>query len=89
MAYSSDGLNRIGGDSNRSLWMYVTTDAIAAVNTRNYFQSSINMIKVGDVMITVTSTGGTVVCGHTYFTENDGTNIDCVDGVAITNTDSD
>tara|TARA_R110000796_G_scaffold42686_1_gene105288 strand:+ start:355 stop:624 length:270 start_codon:yes stop_codon:yes gene_type:complete len=89
MAYSASGLNRIGGDSNRSLWMYVTADAIAAVNTRDYFLSAINMIKVGDVMITVTSTGGTVVCGHTYFTENDGTNIDCVDGVAITASDGD
>ncbi len=33
MAYSASGLARIGGDSNGSLWMYTSADAIATVNT--------------------------------------------------------
>lgn len=89
MAYSETGLSRIGGDSNQNLWLYTTEDASTVVDTRNYFQPSINMIKKLDVMILVSATGGTPVVSHTYFTENDGTNIDCVNGVAITNTDGD
>ena len=89
MAYAAAGLTRIGGDSNQNLWLYTTTDASTVVDTRDYFLGAINMIKKLDVMILVSATGGTPVVSHTYFTENDGTNIDCVNGVAITNTDGD
>ena len=46
MAYAASGLTRLGGDSNGSLWRYTTTDAIATVNTANYFNDAANMLAV-------------------------------------------
>ena len=51
MAYAASGLARIGGDSNGSLWMYTTTDAIATVNTAGYFNGAANMLAVRDFVI--------------------------------------
>jgi hypothetical protein len=89
MAFSASGLTRLAGASGVSLWHYATTDTIADVNTAGYFNSAANMMAVNDVIIAVTSTGGTPVVSHTYVNANNGTTVDVVDGVAITNTDSD
>lgn len=89
MAYSASGLTLIGGASEQRLWYYTTADAIADVNTEDYFIDAINMIKKNDVVICVTSTGTTPVISHAYCNQNDGTTIDIVNGVAVTNTDSD
>ncbi len=73
MAFASSGLTRVGGDSNGSLWMYTSADAIAAVNTAGYFNDAANMLDVRDLIIvrdtnaptksfvTVLSNTGTVV----------------------------
>ena len=42
MAYAASGLCRINGDSNGNFWTYNTTDAIAAVNSANYFNDVIS-----------------------------------------------
>ena len=89
MAYSASGLTLIGGASNQRLWYYTTADAIADVNTADYFVDAANMIQKNDVIICVTSTGGTPVVSHAYCNSNTGTAIDIVNGVAITSTDSD
>jgi hypothetical protein len=47
------------------------------------------MLGLNDVIIAVTETGGTPVVSHTYVNANSGTVVDVVNGVAITNTDSD
>lgn len=89
MPFSASGLTRLAGASGVTLWHYTTTDAIADVNTAGYFNSVANMMNINDVIIAVTSTGGTPVVSHTYVNANSGTVVDVVDGVAITNTDSD
>jgi N-acetylmuramic acid 6-phosphate (MurNAc-6-P) etherase len=89
MAFTPASLTRLAGASGVSLWHYSTADAIADVNTAGYFNSAANMLGVNDVIIAVTSTGGTPVVSHTYVNANSGTVVDVVDGVAITNTDSD
>ena len=89
MAYSSNDLVCIGGGSGRRLWYYTTADTIADVNTAGYFNNAANMLNLNDVIMTVTSTGGTPVVGHTYVNANDGSTVDVVNGVAITATDSD
>lgn len=89
MAYSASGLTLIGGASNQRLWYYTTADTIATVNTADYFVDAVNMIQKNDVIICVTSTGGTPVVSHAYCNSNTGTAIDIVNGVAITSTDSD
>ena len=89
MAFTPASLTRLAGASGVSLWHYSTADAIADVNTAGYFNSAANMLGLNDVIIAVTSTGGTPVVSHTYVNANSGTVVDVVDGVAITNTDSD
>lgn len=89
MAFNAANLTRLAGASGVSLWHYTTTDAIADVNTAGYFNSAANMLNISDVIIAVTSTGSTPVVSHTYVNANNGSTVDVVDGVAITNTDSD
>ena len=89
MAYNSANLSRVAGASGFSMWHYTTTDAIADVNTVGYFNDAAGMIKVNDYMVIVTSTGGTPVVSHAYCNSNTGSVVDIVNGVAITNTDTD
>ena len=89
MAFTASSLTRLAGASGVSLWHYTTTDTIATVNTAGYFNDASAMMSVNDVIIAVTSTGGTPVVSHTYVNANDGSTVDVVDGVAITSTDSD
>ena len=89
MAFSASGLTNLATASGVNLWNYTTADTIADVNTADYFLDAIDMIRVNDVMIVVTSTGGTPVVSHAYCNSNTGSAIDIVNGVAITATDSD
>lgn len=89
MPFSASGLTRLAGASGVSLWHYATTDSLDDVNTAGYFNSAANMLGLNDVIIAVTATGGTPVVSHTYVNANSGTVVDVVNGVAITNTDSD
>jgi hypothetical protein len=87
MAFASSGLTRIGGDSNGSLWMYTSADAIATVNTAGYFNSAANMLDVRDLIIVrdtnvPTSNFCTVL-------SNTGTVVDVSDGTAVAETDGD
>ena len=89
MAYTASSLCCIGGGSGQRLWYYSTADTIADVNTAGYFNSAANMLNVNDVVLAITSTGGTPVVSHTYVNANDGSTVDVVNGVAITATDGD
>ena len=51
MAYSASGLHRMAGASGVQLWIYQTTDAIAAINTSGYFNDAANMMNVRDLII--------------------------------------
>ena len=90
MAYDSAGLTRLAGGSGLNLWHYSTTDTIATVNTAAYFTGeALNMMNLNDVIIAVTSTGGTPVVTLTYANSSTGSAIDVVDGLTVTATDSD
>lgn len=89
MAYTASSLCCIGGGSGQRLWYYSTADTIATVNTAGYFNDAANMLNVNDVILAITSTGSTPVVSHTYVNANNGSTVDVVNGVAITNTDSD
>tara|TARA_R110002020_G_scaffold235585_4_gene447729 strand:- start:880 stop:1143 length:264 start_codon:yes stop_codon:yes gene_type:complete len=87
MAYSASGLARIGGDSNGSLWMYTSADAIATVNTSGYFNSAANMLAVRDLVIVCdTNVPTTNFC---TVLSNTGTVVDVSDGTAVAETDGD
>jgi N-acetylmuramic acid 6-phosphate (MurNAc-6-P) etherase len=89
MAFTPASLTRLAGASGVSLWHYSTADTLADVNTAGYFNSASNMLNINDVIIAVTETGGTPVVSHTYVNANASGVVDVVNGVAITNTDSD
>lgn len=87
MAYAASGLTRVGGDSNGSLWMYTTTDAIATVNTEGYFNSAADMLSVRDLIIVRdTNVPTTNFC---TVLSNTGTVVDVSDGTAVAETDGD
>lgn len=89
MAFTPASLTRLAGASGVSLWHYSTADAVGDVNTAGYFNAAANMLNVYDVIIAVTSVGGSVAVSHMYVNANNGSTVDVVDGVAITSTDSD
>ena len=87
MAYAASGLARIGGDSNGSLWMYTTTDAIATVNTEGYFNSAANMLAVRDLVIVCDTNVPTT--NFVNVLSNTGSVVDVSDGTAVVETDGD
>lgn len=87
MAYSASGLSRLAGSSNMNLWSYVTTDAIATVNTEGYFNSAANMLAVRDVIIVADT--NTPTTNFVTVLSNTGTVVDVSDGTAIAETDGD
>ena len=89
MAYSSSGLTRLSVGSGVNLWHYTTTDAIGDVNTAGYFNDAIGMIRSLDVIIAVTSTGGTPAVSLVYAKDVSASAIDVTDGLTVTATDSD
>ena len=89
MAYTASSLNRLAGASGMSLWHYSTADTIATVNTAGYFNDAIGMIAKNDVIIAVTSTGGTPVVSLVYAKDVSASAIDVTDGLTVTATDTD
>jgi len=87
MAFASSGLTRVGGDSNGSLWMYTSADAIATVNTAGYFNSAANMLDVRDLII-VRDTNAPTTSFCTVLS-NTGSVVDVSDGTAVVETDTD
>ena len=87
MAYSASGLSRLAGSSNFNLWSYVTTDAIAAVNSAGYFNDAANMLAVRDVIIV--SDTNTPTTNFVNVLSNTGSVVDVSDGTAIVETDGD
>lgn len=89
MAFALGGFYQIGPSGNGPrLWMYNTADAVATVVAADYFLEVIDQLQVNDVIIAVTSTGGTPAVTFTYVNANDGTTIDVVDGLVIPATDT-
>jgi len=87
MAYAASGLARIGGDSNGSLWMYSSADAIATVNTAGYFNDAANMLAVRDLIIVCDT--NTPTTNFVNVLSNTGTVVDVSDGTAVVETDGD
>ena len=93
MAFARAGWNPIGGQSKKGsapqLFTYTTTDTVATVNTAAYFNDVSEDVSVGDVIISVTSTGGTLASSiHTVVSNSSGV-VDVSYGTTIAQTDSD
>lgn len=92
MAFSTTGFAAIGtskAGNAPSLYSYRTTDAIADVNTSGYFNSIASIVKAGDFILCVTSTGTTAVASMVYVLTNTGTVVDVSDGTVFAATNGD
>lgn len=105
MAFNSAYLYPIGGNSKRgrtpSLWMYMTADSAATVDTAGYFDNGTttntgmrNLMMIGDVVIRVTVdsvTAPTSVSSAGFHVVNSNSSgiIDAADTLALTATDTD
>jgi hypothetical protein len=93
MAYSETGFTTVGASkagNAPSIYAYSTTDAIADVNTTGYFNSLSTILKVGDLIYCVTSTGTTAVATLVYVLSNTAAGVvDVTDGTTLANTDGD
>ena len=90
MAFTRSSLARVSGANSNagSMWMYATADAIATVIAADYFLEAITEIKLNDLIVVTSSTGGTPAMTFTYVNANDGATIDVVNGLLIPATDS-
>lgn len=89
MAFSRDGLTRIGsgtGDAP-SLWSYTSADAIATVNTSGYFNDASKELGIRDVIMVTDS--NTPTTHFVIVLTNASGVVDVSDGLAITETDTD
>jgi len=93
MAFARDGWNPIGGQSKKGtapqLFTYTTTDAVGTVDGAGYFNSVSQDVAVGDVIISVTSTGGTLASSIHTVASNSGGVVDVTNGTSISQTDGD
>jgi len=93
MAFAMNGWNPIGGQSKKGtapqLFTYTTTDAVTDVDGLGYFNTVSDQVSVGDVIISVTSTGGTLASSiHTVSANASGV-VNVTNGTTIAQTDSD
>ena len=93
MAYSRDGWNPIGGQSKKGtapqIFTFITTDSVATLNSSGYFNDVSSEVAVGDIIISVTSTGGTMASSIHTVVSNASSVVDVSDGTTIAQTDSD
>lgn len=95
MAFSSTGFQPIGGQSKAGnapqMWSYTTTDAAATVDTSGYFNSVASLLKVGDVIYRVTTSGSAVSTAglHVVMTISAAGVVDTSDATALTVTNTD
>lgn len=93
MAFARAGWNPIGGQSKKGtapqLFTYTTTDAVTDVDNSGYFNSVSDDVSVGDVIISVTSTGGTLASSIHTVTSNASGVVNVSNGTTIAQTDGD
>ena len=86
MAFSRDGLCRIGGSGNGgSTWQYTSADAKTVVDNVDYFLPAINELAIGDLIICKDTTTPTApVVTLTYIKTRTATSITAAAGTTIT-----
>ncbi len=89
MALDATNLTPLSTGNGFTLWHYTTTDAVAVVNTANYFLSEVARMNKGDLIICNSSTGGTMVVTLNQVLSQSATAIDVADGTVLSATDSD
>lgn len=73
MAFKTTDLSVLAYANNFTLWHYTTPDT--SVVTAGYFNSGIDMLRVGDLMIVNFNTGGAASTKFYIVTANNGTTV--------------
>ena len=92
MAYDSIGFATVAASkagNAPSVYTYATADAIADVNTEGYFNSLSTVLKIGDLIYCVTSTGTTAVATLAVVRSNASGVVDIDNGTTLAATDGD
>ena len=85
MAFSRDGLCRIGGSGNGgSTWQYTSADAKAVIDNADYFVYAISELEIGDLIICKDTTILSAPVVHlTYIKTKTATSITAAGGLLI------
>lgn len=89
MAYQSRDLSVIAYANGFTLWHYTTEDAAGTVDTAGYFNDASDMLRVGDMILANTDTGGGLSSGILHVSANDGSTVDVDDLTAVGSSDTD
>jgi uncharacterized phosphosugar-binding protein len=89
MAYNKANLSVLAYANGFTMWHYITTDAQTVVRVVDYFLPAINQIRVNDMILVVSASGGTPAPFWAHCNANTGATIDIVDGLAVATTDTD
>ncbi len=89
MAFQPKDLSVLAYANGFTLWHYTTPDAASAVRAGGYFNAAAHMLRVGDMVLANTSTGGTPAAGILVVAANALGTVDLTDMTAVgaTNTD--
>ena len=84
MAFSRDGLARIGGSgSANTVWIYSSIDAPATVAGSGYFNNASAELSVGDLVLIVDTDAPAVTVS--FVISNSAGVVDCASGTAVGN----
>ncbi len=89
MAFVSRDLSVLAYANGFTLWHYATSDAATAVDTDGYFNAAADMLRVGDMILANTATGGTPAAGVFVIAANAGGTVDATNLTAFGATNSD
>ena len=88
MAYVAKNLSVLAYANGFTLWHYTTSDTANTVDTAGYFNSAADMIRVGDIVLANTETGGAAKAGLLLVSANAGGVVDVNDMTQIGATDT-
>ena len=79
MAYVAKNLSVLAYSNGFTLWHYPTPNTANTVDTTGYFNPAADMIRVGDIILANTETGGAAKAGLLLVSSNAGGVVDAND----------
>jgi hypothetical protein len=89
MAFNAKDLSVLAYANGFTLWHYATTDLSAEVDTSGYLNDAADIVRVGDMILANTDTGGTPASGIFLVNANAAGVVDLADMTAVGGTDLD
>lgn len=75
MSFKSSDLSVLAYANNFTLWHYTSVDDTATIETSGYFNTAIDMLRTGDLLIVNIDTDGTPATKFYVVTGNDGSTV--------------